>query len=239
MAHLGTYGAVWMGATWSLAIEEQFYALFPFVVRHANRRLVRILIGGIAGATLLRIGCYWYFRGDDFASYVWMPCRLDSLCMGGLLACTLRMPAARLWLSRSRHMVVGIFGLSAVGAVVLAGALPRNIGYHMSLWGHSLLAVVYTLAILLVILYGGRSVTAFFRLRLLTGLGRISYGVYLIHGIALAGISSLAGMPVSLTSFEDAGLACVALLLTVTICSLSYRWFELPILAIGRKASYS
>lgn len=55
MTSFGTYGAAWLSATWSFAIEEQFYLLFPLVVRHTERALPWILVGGLIGAPLLRI----------------------------------------------------------------------------------------------------------------------------------------------------------------------------------------
>jgi len=239
MAHLRTYGAVWLGATWSLAIEEQFYLSFPFLIRHAKAALPWILFAGIAGAPALRIWCYSYFGNDDFGSYVWLPCRLDSLCWGAMLAYILRSPRALRSIHRHRKWIIAGFIVLLAGAVFLDTALARDIGYHSSHWGHSLLAALYAFAILLTVLYAGRSCTGFLRFKPLLGLGKISYGVYLVHGIALISVFSICGRTVALNGLLDAVLVGTALTLTTAVCALSHRWLEQPFLQIGKRFRYA
>jgi peptidoglycan/LPS O-acetylase OafA/YrhL len=239
MAAWRNYGAIWLGATWSLAIEEQFYLSFPFIIRRAGAALPWILIAGIVGAPLLRIWCYHYFGNTDWGAYVWLPCRLDSLCWGALLAYILRKPTALSIICRRRQWIIGGFILLLAGAAVLDAALARDIGFHTSFWGNSLLAVLYTFAILLAVLYAGSSCTAFLRLDLLRRLGKISYGVYLVHGIALMSIFSIVGRPVGLKSLWDAGLIGIALMLTIVLCTISYHRLEAPFLRLAKLSMYS
>ena len=238
MVGIGTYGAAWLGATWSLAIEEQFYLLFPFIVRYAKRALPWVLLIGIVGASLLRIWCYHHFN-NDAAAYMWLPCRLDSLCLGVLTAYLLRMPVTLSFICRRRRWLAGIFAALTAGAIGLDAALARDIGYHMSIWGHTLLAPLYASAILLAVLYEGRGCIAFLRVRPLVFLGRISYGVYLVHGIVLISVFAVAGRTVRLGNLIDAGLLACALTLTIAICLFSYRWLERPFLQIGKDKKYT
>jgi peptidoglycan/LPS O-acetylase OafA/YrhL len=78
---------------WSLAIEEQFYMLWPLVVFFASRRrLVQICIGAIVFAELTRIGLH-YTAPNGIAGYALMPARIDALGVGALVAVLAREPA--------------------------------------------------------------------------------------------------------------------------------------------------
>ena len=239
MAALRTYGAAWLGATWSLAIEEQFYFSFPLLIRRAKRALPWIFCAGIIGAPVLRIFCYRHFGNTDWASYVWLPCRLDSLCWGALLAFLLRIPAALVLLYRRRQWVIAAFIVLLIGAVVLDAALGRDIGYHTSYWGNSLLAVLYSFAILLATLFAGRRCTAFLRLKPLLSLGRISYGVYLLHAITLIIVFNIFALPVVLNDLRSIALMALSLFLTIGICGLSYQLFERPFWKFGQRLKYT
>src|SRR5450631_3367696 len=83
-----TYGAFWLGGTWSLAIEEQLYLLFPMLaVLLSRQRLRLVLLALMTVCPLLRIWAYWY--GGPFAGYGYyflMPFRADNLAVGALIA---------------------------------------------------------------------------------------------------------------------------------------------------------
>jgi peptidoglycan/LPS O-acetylase OafA/YrhL len=71
-----TYGAIWLAGTWSLAIEEQFYLLFPLIVLWLPPAVLpRFLIAMLVISPIGRIISYQ--AGDDFSYYVLMPFRAD------------------------------------------------------------------------------------------------------------------------------------------------------------------
>jgi len=75
---------------WSLAIEEHFYLLWPLVVFSFRREtLERICLGVIAAALALRIGLS-LLGTSELSISVLTPCRVDALCVGGLLAALAR-----------------------------------------------------------------------------------------------------------------------------------------------------
>lgn len=79
----------WLGVIdhlWSLAVEEQYYLFFPFLIFFIPRRyLVHSLVGFIVLSIGLR--AYFYYAGYDWVvAYVSTPACLDSFGLGGLLA---------------------------------------------------------------------------------------------------------------------------------------------------------
>jgi peptidoglycan/LPS O-acetylase OafA/YrhL len=86
-AFTGNYQHYFLEITWSLAIEEQFYLVWPLLVYLTSRRqLIRICWGIIVGALALRIAIAAYGRPNQIFLYTFTPCRLDELATGGLIA---------------------------------------------------------------------------------------------------------------------------------------------------------
>ena len=72
---------------WSLAVEEQFYLVWPLVVALLTRRGVAwACLTAIAGAAALRFALLSHGPELANAAYVLMPSRMDALAIGGLAA---------------------------------------------------------------------------------------------------------------------------------------------------------
>ncbi len=238
MAELETYGAVWLGGTWSLAIEEQFYLVFPFLVRFCSGRFIWIVGLGLLGAPALRIASYLHSQ-TDWIAYVWMPSRLDSLCWGAALAYALRQPG---WVSRlhkgKRTLLWVLVGWLLLGLPFLI-RIHADIGFHFSIWAHTYLAILYAGLLLSSVLHRGEPGSSFLRWPALRALGKISYGVYLVHTtLLIAGFSIFRQQLPALRSGADIATALGCLCATVLLCGASYRWFEAPLLRWGRRLKH-
>ncbi|MDX2194314.1 MAG: acyltransferase [Gemmatimonadales bacterium] len=227
------YYKAWMGRegvlahTWSLAVEEQFYLLWPFAFRWLRRQGIRALAWAlgltVAGATLWRCGLYLFAGQPTFYIYHAFDTRLDSLALGCLIAVALRHPAAyrlaaRLVPSAAAPLpTLALLGLSRF-------ATPS--GYHYTV---GFLVDAVLLAILLLQLVQLHEHRAW---RLLDSapmryLGRISYPVYLWHQFAAAVAHRLSAQPAAVFALTVGG--------TVVIASGSYYVVERPLLRLKRR----
>jgi peptidoglycan/LPS O-acetylase OafA/YrhL len=238
----GVHGASWLGVTWSLAVEEQFYLILPLLIRFIPPRLLLPIALALAStAPLLRTWLFYHHPHGGMAGYVLLPCRWDALLIGVAGAVMVRREFFTRWMSApasSLPLFVAFTTLFAGVAVLLLKA--HSIGsLGMAAFGHTWLALL-ALLIILVAQFGPWAwFRALFRTRWLVWLGGISYGLYLFHQI-ISGLCHLwlCGAAPRIASWSDAGVTLIALVLSLLIASLSWHCFERPLVRLGRRVSY-
>ncbi|MEQ8436750.1 MAG: acyltransferase family protein [Ilumatobacter fluminis] len=203
---------------WSLAIEEQFYWLWPlamlFLLRRVGPHRSRtVAIGALTALAAVAAPVIAQVWGAD-AAYWATPARLAEILVGAflamLLARRLDLPSWLAWLAP-----LGLIVLSAsvvlfptVGGPAYEGALP-------------LVAVVS--GALLVGLQVDGPVRAGLSIAPLVFVGKISYGVYLYHWPIYVVLDA------DRAGFDGAPLVFVRLALTFVVAVASYFFFEQPI----------
>jgi peptidoglycan/LPS O-acetylase OafA/YrhL len=213
--------------TWSLAIEEQFYLLWPFAVRFlTTRQLIRLLIAILIMEPLLR-GITAPFTHDYSTIYYLTPFRIDGLALGSLIALLLENEPAK---SRITLWAAPMFFVSMaclVGGMWIFPSFrrPANSIVFNSL-GYTVVTLASASLICYTLLHEKAIVTKILSLRGLTVLGTISYGIYLYHGIFIWGFT-VQGHPLA------SGLLAFA---AVTVyCWLSFRFYEQPVIRWAHK----
>ena len=120
---------------WSLAVEEHFYLLWPFVIFLCNRRQAMIACAvSVIGAASLRVLLLWW-GNSAVAVETLTPCRMDSLAIGGFLALAARGPAG------VRALVPWVCAVAAMGGLA-AAALYWFVGSTWSL-EHTFVALFF------------------------------------------------------------------------------------------------
>jgi peptidoglycan/LPS O-acetylase OafA/YrhL len=165
-----------LGHFWSLAVEEQFYLVWPFVVLFFRRAtLAWICVGCILGSLALRV---WFVaEGHPIAAYVLTPVRLDALAMGGLLAIWVRNPATHAALARYAPKLL----LACLVSVAMVFVIHRSFWP----WGPVTLTLGLSMAVLasaslmatLLLRPEPAWLPGVFRSRVMRFLGRYSYGI--------------------------------------------------------------
>jgi peptidoglycan/LPS O-acetylase OafA/YrhL len=160
-----------LGVTWSLAIEEQFYLVWPLIVRFCSTRLLRwIAVSVICLSPALRL--FLSAAGVDIYANTFS--RLDGLMAGALLAIVIRSTD----FVPSRHLGKAWMALCiAAPLVFLTEAVDaRWIVFSMS-------AAASVSLIYLALCSGQPWLQGVLRNRFLVYTGTISYGLYLLHKI--------------------------------------------------------
>lgn len=239
MAIIGSFGAVHLGMTWSLAVEEQFYLTMPLVIRAVSRRtLVATLVGVILVAPLLRALLYFLYPDNWVAGYVLMPCRADALSIGVLIALALREPRM---LSVTRRYSGAVYTLLAVFSLIgLRALLGRFPPYDTKAFGleYSFLAVLFGLLLLSTLL--SKRLSAIFSFGPLRFMGSIAYGAYLLHrpiGFLLGKIW-LHVRPTNGPTTEVL-VATFSAALSIAIATASWEYFEKPFVQRGHWYKYA
>jgi peptidoglycan/LPS O-acetylase OafA/YrhL len=232
----------WLRATWSLAIEEQFYLILPAVLWLASRRkLPYVLAGGILAAPLLRFFLVINYSWGKLASFNLMPCRTDALLLGVAAALLMRQPLISESLKRQRGHLVSVWIVLFAGfSVFLRFKITEPTkSVWMSTIGLSWMAMFYLILLLLALVYSDGWLGRFLRNTWLKALGTISYGVYLLHmpvlGLTFAIFRRM--RPWAQTP-GDRLMIPLALVFTLAIASISWTIFEKPLLKIGHSVKY-
>lgn len=225
---------------WSLAVEEQFYLIWPAVILLiADRKPLRWIAGFMGFAMLLRIVLLFTLpAGQAFEwSYKVLPMRADGLLCGAAAAVLFRTHSVEEALSKLRWP-------ASIAAAGLAAILIHDRRLEFHAWLSSII-VFPCLAIsfawlLLLALKGGSWAYAVGSNSGLRFFGRYSYGMYVYHRL-LNSSRLMSWLQLHLHSQALGGVVYVLVIFvgaTVTAV-LSYEFYEKHFLKLKRRFSYS
>ena len=232
---------------WSLAVEEQFYLAWPlavFLIRDRRRLLGWCLIVSVFSLgwriMLAMRGVPYHFINCGTL------CRLDSLLAGAALAMLIRGPDKEIVLSWGKKLFFGAAAVAAgLGAVeYLIAQSSRGTGHYSEI--HLALSYsAYALAsagLIAWCLVPGSVATTIFENGVLRWFGKYSYGLYILHALAIKLLLDLfRGWFRHLTHSKPVVNLAGGLLilgLSVLMAYVSFQFYEQPFLRLKRYFNY-
>lgn len=216
---------------WSLAIEEQFYLVWPMIVLSLSRgKLMLVAAAMIVVSPLVRT-LLVLNDAPDLGVYVLTPARMDGLAMGALIALFVRGPRG------IAPLVPWAWRLGAISAAAFLVIVVVRRDFSTSdpvilTAGISLLTIMY--ASLLVLSLTFRPLQSVMEMPVMGWFGKYSYGLYVWHPIVNI---ILLHSPLTAKFEADTPLKVVALVVFAFMVSLlvtlaSYKFLEAPLLRL-------
>jgi peptidoglycan/LPS O-acetylase OafA/YrhL len=240
------FNADWLSLNhfWTLCVEEHFYLVWPALVLFLNRRmLVRVSLGIMLLVPILRTVLV-SLHVSAWTLLTFTPCRFDALVMGGLLAIG---ASERDGFRQLLRWAPFVFGASVAALMVIVCVKHQgsaSLAPLMQSIGYSLLGTASGALLILALSPRANWLTRNLQNRALAGLGKYSYGAYVLHQllqptffrwfpparIAAATGSELAGV---------VGHAALGFVLSIAAALLSWHAYEKHFLRLKKYFTYS
>jgi len=235
---IGPYGPTF--PWWSLAVEEQFYLLWAPVFLCAPRKwLLKIIVGAAVAAFTFRI-TGWAYGISLSKIFVFTLANFDALASGCLLAVAIYVvPADYKRRFDLFYKLSGYAAAIALGGLFILHSSLGQASYIPSIWNIVFSDVVwYLLAAATIYRFmispEGLLATALSN-RLLTFIGKRSYGIYILHQVVAHLMVLRIGPELESRlgfhfTFSGPVESLVFFIVTLGLACLSYTFFETPIL---------
>lgn len=216
---------------WSLGVEEQYYAWYPWMVKYNKRHILTAVSVLCIVWICIKLGCY-IFIGKGLAYRIFAVTQFDCMMLGA--AGAIMYYRGTEWfrqLCSNRYVAIAawvLFFTSGLWAKYIPSPVTNEVIAFVSL----------------LVIMAGLVRKPLLENRVMNYLGKISYGIYVIHPILLyVGTRLLNNVITGSEALQKQGGVCFALIfvcitsLTIGLASLSYKYFEMPFLRMKDKFS--
>lgn len=231
----------YLGHLWSLAVEEQFYLVWPLLVLLIRPRCLSWICLAVIP---LSFGIRFHFAGIGPGSSTFVntftPASLDSLAAGALVALAVRSPV---WKRRLAMFARPVILVCVIWFCILGWRAGGLFEYEplIQSWGITSLTLLFAAVVFIAATSQQGPVASFLNLSGLRFTGKISYSLYVLHPLVYRlALHVLSAVPVP--AALDLALNCEKIIL-VTVVSIvvaagSWNYFERPILGLKRYFPY-
>lgn len=212
---------------WSVGTEEQFYLIWPLLVKFVKKFRVLLFLGVIIGYSLVKVllvsKCMWYFPYLKIIRTFWFNFSIDCMAIGGFFAYILFTRKKFLFLFQNIYL----FYSSLISVTILT-----IIGFHFPFWDNQIYCVLFGIVILNFASNQENKISL--ESKPLNYLGQISYGIYMFHPLGIV-LSIKTGMLIGI--YSNFLFLPLTFGFTILLASISYRFYESKFLKV--KESFS
>ncbi len=218
--------------TWSIGVEEQFYVLWPVLMKYFKHTL-RLLLAVIAIYLVIAKGAYWLAHTESSLQGIFQKAadfllltRIDCMAIGGIGAYGVfhqKPILQRIYQLPFKFLYLGVLLFCLVQVL------------DFGIWTHELYAILFALLILEVAT--NPNTRFYLEQPVLRYLGKISYGIYMYHFISIRlAIAALEAFQAKLGYYElTIWMYAFSFGLTILLAALSYRFLESPFLKLKER----
>ena len=208
----------YLGHYWSIGVEEQFYLFWPWIIKRSKYILRTIIIFTVAFFILKLIARFvFYEQGNPLPLRILYSSRFECMSIGGIGA-LLCLRKHSLFLKLTANKFTEIVCWLCIAAIAV------NRFYITDLVNHDVVAIV-TVCLIVNLSFNNNAIISLEN-RVFDFLGRISYGIYVIHPLMIYGFHELL-KPLSWQPlWKDLLFFISVISSTILTAWLSYEFFE-------------
>jgi peptidoglycan/LPS O-acetylase OafA/YrhL len=202
---------------WSLAIEEQFYLVWPLVIMFSKKRKIILIACFLIGIALLTRNLYPH---RPF-SYVFTLARIDALAIGSIASVLIRRNIS--FLNKFTIPFI-ITTLAVLSYIIVSTKSVEATNIHFIRYGYTLFAILF--ASLIILTFDSKRIGClsryFLENKFLLFLGKYSYGIYVYHWILYRGFYMYLEAKYSLSTIYILPFIIIVFIVSV----ISYHLYE-------------
>lgn len=217
---------------WSLAIEEQFYLVWPvFILLFRKKRKLTLCLFtiGLALATRVILYCYNF---PHYGLYMLTITRADALALGGCVAILVRSHAGIAFLNKYTPYIFGCLLVILVGGMIASHSTNPYSGFFSTV-GYTILDMLFASSIILVLsnfLFFKR----LFSSDILKFFGKYSYSMYIFHHPIIVYFLSISDQFFPGSKWNLPLISIISIGLTIIISLLTWYLFEEKVLRLKK-----